>query len=203
MTAPDLHSKTRLLDAARRLFAQRGFEGASVRDITAEAGVNLAGVTYHYGSKEDLYHAVLEDMVGPLNDRFAALAAAPGAPLDKVETLVRGLFDHYARYPEMPALVVRELAGGGVIAPPFIAMFSRGLPLLTGVIAAGQSYGSVRPGDPLLLALSTMAQPVFLNIARPMIAKVAGLDPRAAGERERVVDHAVAMVRAALRNSDR
>jgi AcrR family transcriptional regulator len=205
MTQPavDVDAKARLLDAARRLFARHGFDGASVRDITAEAGVNLAGVTYHYGSKEELYHAVLVSITEPLAERMAALEPAAMLPLEKIETLVRSLLDHYARFPEMPALIVRELAGGGEIAPPLIALFSRGLPFIAGVIAQGQKDGSIRPGDPALLALSTMAQPVFLNIARPMIARVAGADPLDPALRQRVVEHVVATVRAALRNPDR
>lgn len=200
--AVDLDAKTRLLDAARRLFARHGFDGASVRDITAEAGVNLAGVTYHYGSKEELYHAVLDTITQPLLDRMAALEPASMAPLDKIEMLARGLLDHYARFPEMPALIVRELAGGGEIAAPLIALFSRGLPLVAGTIAEGQADGSIRAGDATLLALTTMAQPVFLNIARPMIARVAGTDPLDASLRQRIADHVVATVRAALENRD-
>ncbi|CAA9412384.1 MAG: Transcriptional regulator, AcrR family, partial [uncultured Rubrobacteraceae bacterium] len=44
-TATD--TKTRILDAAERLFAERGFEGTSIRAVTAEAGANLAAVGYH------------------------------------------------------------------------------------------------------------------------------------------------------------
>lgn len=50
-------ARERLLDAAEKLFAERGFEATSVRDITGEAKCNLAAVNYHFGSKEDLYKA--------------------------------------------------------------------------------------------------------------------------------------------------
>jgi AcrR family transcriptional regulator len=54
-TESSLDTRHRLLDAAEKLFCQRGFEGASVRDITAEAGCNVAAVNYYFGSKEKLY----------------------------------------------------------------------------------------------------------------------------------------------------
>ncbi len=60
-------TKQRLLDAAEHLFAQEGFKGTSLRDITGRAGVNLAAVNYHFGSKEALLRAVMERRLIPLN----------------------------------------------------------------------------------------------------------------------------------------
>ena len=54
-----LAAKTKLLDTAERLFAQRGFFGTSVRDVTAAAGVRLASVNYHFRSKEELFRDVV------------------------------------------------------------------------------------------------------------------------------------------------
>ena len=55
-----IDTKARILDAAERLFADNGYSATSLRDITNEAGVNLAAVNYHFGSKEALLSAVLE-----------------------------------------------------------------------------------------------------------------------------------------------
>jgi AcrR family transcriptional regulator len=49
------HAPDRLLDAAERLFCERGFEGTNVRDLTKAADCNIAAVNYHFGSKENLY----------------------------------------------------------------------------------------------------------------------------------------------------
>lgn len=67
----------RILDAAERLFAKRGFHGVSVRDITAAAGVDVALVAYHFGSKYKLLEAVLLRRAEVLNgERHALLQAA-------------------------------------------------------------------------------------------------------------------------------
>jgi len=55
-------TRERLLDAAEKLFCQKGFEGTSIRDITAEAGCNIAAVNYHFGGKEKLYELKLTDL---------------------------------------------------------------------------------------------------------------------------------------------
>ena len=61
-------TKERILDVAERLFAEQGFPSTSLRDITAEAGVNLASVNYHFGSKEALLAALLDRRFRPMND---------------------------------------------------------------------------------------------------------------------------------------
>ncbi len=62
-------TKERILDAAERLFARHGFEPTSLRSITAEAGVNLAAVNYHFQSKDALINAVISRRIGPVNQR--------------------------------------------------------------------------------------------------------------------------------------
>lgn len=88
-------TKERILDAAEALFVDQGFVATSLRMITAKAGVNLAAVNYHFGSKEELIKAVFERRLGPLNkERIAYLdrleAQAKGKPL-KPEQVVEAM----------------------------------------------------------------------------------------------------------------
>ncbi|HJS78693.1 MAG TPA: TetR family transcriptional regulator [Burkholderiales bacterium] len=71
---PQHETRTRILDAAEELFMQHGFEGTSMRQLTSRAGVNLAAVNYHFGSKDALIEAVLRRRLDPMNAaRIAAL----------------------------------------------------------------------------------------------------------------------------------
>src|SRR5438034_3826764 len=63
----------KILDAAEALFMEHGFEATTLRQITAAAGVNLAAVHYHFGSKEELFHAVLTRRLDPMNQERLAL----------------------------------------------------------------------------------------------------------------------------------
>ena len=69
-------TRARILDAAEALFVEHGLEGTSMRMITGRAGVNLAAVNYHFGSKERLIREIFEHRVRPLNRR--CLAALEG-----------------------------------------------------------------------------------------------------------------------------
>ncbi len=86
----------RILDAAEALFADRGFSETSLRSITTRAGVNLAAVNYHFGSKTELIQAVFERFLTPfchkLNREMDALMASHpnGPPLESLlEVLAR------------------------------------------------------------------------------------------------------------------
>ncbi|OGA24527.1 MAG: hypothetical protein A3H34_00070 [Betaproteobacteria bacterium RIFCSPLOWO2_02_FULL_67_19] len=71
---PQHETRTRILDAAEELFMQHGFEGTSMRLLTSKAGVNLAAVNYHFGSKDALIEAVFRRRLDPMNaERIAEL----------------------------------------------------------------------------------------------------------------------------------
>lgn len=77
-------TKTRILDAAQAEFSELGFDGASIRGIAQKAGVQIAGIRYHLGSKEDLFRAVFarhaEEVVRRREAYYEEIAAQKGTP---------------------------------------------------------------------------------------------------------------------------
>jgi AcrR family transcriptional regulator len=124
-------TKKRLLDAAEALFMEHGFEATSLRLITAAAGVNLAAVNYHFGSKEELFQAVLTRRLDPMNHERVDLltqfeqGAAPGpVPCEKILSamLIPALL--LARDPERGGNNFLRLLGRAYADPaPFIRRF--------------------------------------------------------------------------------
>ena len=124
-------TKDRILDAAEGLFMEHGFEATSLRSITAAASVNLAAVNYHFGSKEELFQAVLTRRLDPMNQRRLALLDrferdATPAPLS-CERIVVALFVpalELARNPELGGKNFLRLLGRAYADPaPFIRRF--------------------------------------------------------------------------------
>jgi AcrR family transcriptional regulator len=101
-----------VLAAARALFAERGFEGASVRAITDTAGANLGAVTYHFGSKESLYVEVLRTAISPLRDRVYEAVVRERTPIDRVAAIMRAFFEHFRDNPDVPLLMLQRIAAG-------------------------------------------------------------------------------------------
>lgn len=110
-------TRERILVAAERLFAERGIDAVSLREITRAADVNIAAIHYHYRSRDGLVRAVLDRVVVPLNRmRFelldAARAAQPDGPLP-----VQTLLDAFIR-PDLVA--INQLADDGVWVARFL-----------------------------------------------------------------------------------
>lgn len=194
-------TRERILDVARDLFTTRGYDAVSVRDIVSAARVNLGAVTYHFGSKEALYHASIESMAEPFGARIAELAAAPGPPLDRIEHVVRGALAHLLDNPGPPIILLRELAGDRPLPPPIAALMRRNIGAVAAVIAEGQRDGSIRAGDPALLAVTVMSQPFFVRAARRVVSVALGVDPNAADQQARITDHVVKSVRQSIANT--
>jgi AcrR family transcriptional regulator len=97
-------TRERILTAAEHLFAQQGFDGASLRQLTSNAGVNLAAVNYHFGSKDRLVEEVLKRRLDGLNaHRLSALAKVA----DRPETTLEDVLDAFIR----PALALSSDGG--------------------------------------------------------------------------------------------
>jgi len=61
MTQEELTTKDKIIEVAHKLFADKGFNGASIREIAKEASVNIAAINYHFGNKESLYSATISN----------------------------------------------------------------------------------------------------------------------------------------------
>ena len=104
---PEHVTRTRILDAAEELFMQHGFEGTSMRQLTSRAGVNLAAVNYHFGSKDALIEAVFRRRLDPMNAaRIAELAKLEASGNLSPEAIIRAFVGPSLR-------LVEDAKGGG------------------------------------------------------------------------------------------
>ena len=179
MPAP--HSKIRdadrsrraILDAAEALFAERGYQGATIAEIAAEAGVSRGTPAYFFSSKEELYRVVLGRA---FNETAELVRAAPFADTSFAQAAADSL-GRYLRFlnerPNFVRLVVRECLNGG--------RFLTGLPEHLGAIAeamvALKNNGAVRSTvDPRHFLLSAISVCWFPLVARPLTSDL-GFDP--------------------------
>ncbi len=107
MNLPHATTKQRILDSAELLFARHGFAGASLRQVTAAANVNLAAVNYHFGSKDNLINEVFRRRLDALNmRRLQELSAALNDSAHSLEDLLEAFI--------RPALQLSSDGSGGV-----------------------------------------------------------------------------------------
>jgi len=107
-------TRKRIVSAAEKIFAQKGFRAMTLRDVTKEAKVNLAAVNYHFGSKTNLMHAVIHNRFAPINDermrRLNALieqyADTPIPLYELFSALVTPLFEAAAEQPKKNSILM-------------------------------------------------------------------------------------------------
>lgn len=160
-------SRAAILDAAERLFAARGFQGVSLGEVAAAAGLSRATPSYFFGSKDGLYVAVLErafaDRDAAVRTAFAPVVAwargdgAPGGLRDALTAAVDGYLAFLADRPAFVRLMQWEsLAGGrGLAAAP------RDSRAMADALAALQErVGPFDAGDALLVLVSLTFSPL-------------------------------------------
>jgi AcrR family transcriptional regulator len=196
-------TRDRLIRHARVRFADQGFDGASVREITAAAGANLGAITYHFGSKAGLYAAVLEESFGPVIAALSRPAPArgvdsPATPLDRVEAIMRVAFSRLAARPEMPLLALQHAVRQQSLPGPAQTLIDAVHGALSMAIREGQRDGSIVAGDPSLMALSAMAQPFYFGLVRRLAPERLRDDGAAMPAPDEIADHAVQFIRSGL-----
>jgi len=195
-------TKARILRAAEEVFATRGFEGASTREIAARAGVNISSLHYHWASKETLYLAVFHDVF----DRIVALLRDALDTIQRegvtdrravIEQMMTLLFDFFTAHPNVPKLLMRRIVEGGdvesgvqqeVLAPAW-AVFADWLGRL------GQ-----RPSDieARLFMLSVHSVFMVYLLDGPAYRSLLGGSVRESPLREQVLAHVTRLVHALL-----
>jgi TetR/AcrR family transcriptional regulator len=179
--------------AAREEFARRGFAGARVEQIARRAGVNKQLLFYYYQSKRGLFHSVLTQAAGELENALSRLALPGGGPLDRLRLTLETQFEFLARNPQIVALLGQGSRSNAAFAPA--------IKRLVVLLAEGQGLGQVRDDlDPHLAAAQALILMVgYLSMEGVIAASTRPLDEPALRERwrEAAVDLVVNGVRAA------
>lgn len=187
--------RANLLGAARELFAKHDFTATAVRDIAAAARVNPAMIHYHFGDKEGLYRAMLQEAIGPVLQEIQDLMGHGGQSQTTIHDVFDALMSALAREPWVARLIVREvLAEEGPFRETFIREFAaKGGGRVPQLLEREVSQGRIRRDlDPTLGALSFLSMALFPFIALPVAEKVFGIRLTGAFTR-RLVEHTTQM----------
>ncbi len=103
-------TRTAILAAAERLFAQRGYAATRLEDVAEAVGVKRAALFYHFRDKQELYDAVIEDAFGALVARFDEVFSVPSSVASRVERAVEAWIDAIVARPALARLILRYAA---------------------------------------------------------------------------------------------
>jgi TetR/AcrR family transcriptional regulator len=180
-----MDSQARILEAARGEFAQRGF-AARLQDIAERAGLTHPTLLYHFGSKERLYAAVIEDAMHDWAAMTDSLVAVAPVGFERVAALVRAGMEFFATHHDFVVIWRREaIEGGGrledAMAEHLRPFLERAVAFLEREVAAGR----LREHDPFeLMQIIYGAVSTYFSDAG-FRTRLAGEDPMSDVARER------------------
>jgi AcrR family transcriptional regulator len=136
-----------IIDAAEKLFALKGFEGASVRDIAHEADINVAMISYYFGSKEKLMEAIFEARTQNIRLKVENLLQDTGkTPLEKVYTLIDDYVEKFMNQQRFHRIMMREqiMENNTPVAAYIFELKKKNQESINRLIHDGQQSGAFR-----------------------------------------------------------
>jgi AcrR family transcriptional regulator len=166
------HTRERLLDAARSVFARGGFHGASVEEIASEAGFSTGALYSNFDGKEDLFLALMEREIAAHAREIAEAVGARASVDERAKGGARQWMTMIEREPELLLLFMEFWAYGvrdARVRPKVAARFAQVRELLTRLIADGVREFDLElalPAEQLAVAIDALAD----GIARQKLA---------------------------------
>lgn len=197
-----------LLDAGADVFAGRGFQNATVRDICRRAGANVAAVNYHFGDKESLYAEVLAELSTQAEQRFPSDAGlSPDATArQRLAAFIRSLLQRVLSE-ELSArhgrIMAREMVEPTEALNRLVREFIQPQANRLRDIVSDLLPPRTDPETSRLCALSIVGQILFYAHCRPVLQRLEPAGSFAAMETDRIARHITAFSLAALREIGR
>ncbi len=105
-----MDKREQILEVAEALFAEHGYEGTSVRKLASKAKINIAMISYYFGSKEKLFEALVEYRAGSAHEKLQSLNQKEVDPLTKIELLIDIYVDRIFDNHRFHRIIQREIA---------------------------------------------------------------------------------------------
>jgi AcrR family transcriptional regulator len=166
--------QVQIMEAAEKLFADKGFEGTSVRDIAEGAGVNLAMISYYFGSKEKLMEAMFDHRASSSILQLEEMIQDKNlSPLQKVEKLIDRYIDKLLSQQCFHRIMVREqmVNNNSLIAERIQDIKKRNQALIKELIAQGQRSGEFRKNIDISLLMITLVGTISQMVTTQHIYK--------------------------------
>jgi AcrR family transcriptional regulator len=190
--------KRRILQAATREFATKGYGGARIEGISAAAGTVDRMLYYYFDSKEGLFRAVLEGAYEALGAAEQRLRLADAEPVAGMRALIGFTWNYYLRHPEFIRLLNSENLHRGEHLRGSRRVQGLSFPLLailTDLLKRGAASGAFRPGvDPVQIYLTIAALAYFYLSNRYTLSRFLGTQLMARPQRARWLDHITQLV---------
>ncbi|MFD1144384.1 TetR/AcrR family transcriptional regulator [Larkinella insperata] len=171
------NTEQKIKEAAKKVFLERGFDGAKLRHIAEEAGTTMAMVNYYFRSKEQLFQSIFLETMGLFLGRIIAILNEE-VPLEiKVWKVVDNYTDFLHANPHVPVFVLSELQkDSSEIFEKLNVKNMIETAYFTKQLHQEGEKGAIRNVKPLQLIVTMLGSLIFPFMAKPIVAYIGGMD---------------------------
>lgn len=169
MTTNDKNTEKKILDAAKNIFMDKGFDGARMQEIANEAGINKALLHYYFRSKEKLFDAIFQEAFQQFIPKVAGIMMTDKPLFEKLEFFIDTYLTMLSNNPHLPSFVLHEINRN---PEKLVTIFKnsgiRPEYLGTAIIKEVET-GNIKPVQPIHLIVNILGMCLFPFIAKPII----------------------------------
>jgi AcrR family transcriptional regulator len=174
VAADDLSTEEKIMQAAKKLFTQKGFAATRTRDIAEEAGINLALLNYYFRSKEKLFNIVMVDNFRQFIKAISVNLLDETASMEeKIKRVVTAYIDFLSVNPDLPIFIINEIRSNDSMIAQHL--HEEAAPLRSHMFRQLQEagrQGKINPIDPFHFVANLIGLTVFPFIGRPLLQRV-------------------------------
>jgi len=173
----DLTTEEKILDAARKVFIEKGLDGARMQDIADRAGINKAMLHYYFRNKEKLFEVIFQEVASRLFPKMVAIMSSDLSLFDKIRQFTHDYLETVMENPYLPLFVLNEVNKQPEV---FVKnMFGNQMPpvlILVNQIEAEIKEGIIKPISPLHLIINMLSLCIFPFVSKPIIMQTMNMD---------------------------
>lgn len=168
-------TRERLLEAAQRFFADKGFYGASIRDVAQAVGISKPSLIHHFPTKENLYSEVLKRIAAGLMERLEEATAVKGDERAQLHRFIDRFCAWSSAHEYEARILMRELLDNPQrLAEVHTWHLKALMDTLVGLIESGQAAGRFRRLEPLPVIINLLGGQHYVMIVKPTLESIYG-----------------------------
>lgn len=175
MVNPDQSTEKSILEAAKRVFHEKGLAGARMQQIADEAGINKALLHYYYRNKQQLFKAVFSEAFATLVPQINEMFDAEEPLFDKIRNFADRYMTLLMQNPCLPGFVINEINNNPKFAAEYLTPIRPNPDKLLHQIQEEVEKGNILPVNPLQLVINLLSLCIFPFLTAKMIQAIRGL----------------------------
>ncbi|NTW23646.1 MAG: TetR/AcrR family transcriptional regulator [Lentimicrobium sp.] len=176
MTGIDTNTEQLIFKAARKIFTQKGFDGARMQEIANEAGINKALLHYYFRSKDKLFEAIFKEVLNTVFPKIISVLMSPIPLIQKIEQVSVNYIEMLKQNPDIAVFVFHEISRNPLRMVGNFKNAGADFEIVGRQLEAEVQAGNIIPIKAEHLIANLISMCVFPFIAKPVFMGMMGMD---------------------------